>query len=51
MDIGPLSHRSFAVTRWAGRAGQNPLDQLGNIRARAVATSINLSRARRTTRC
>ena len=43
LDVGPLSHRSYAVTRWAGRAGQNPLDQLGNIRARAVSTSINLA--------
>lgn len=42
--IGDSLHRSFVVTGWgATRGNVNPLDQLGNIRATAVTTSVTLS--------
>jgi type VII secretion protein EccE len=47
VSIGSLLHRSFVVTGWGaappGENPVNPLDQLGNIRARAVSTSVSIS--------
>ncbi len=44
VSIGPLIHRSFLVSGWGTSPSTgNPLDQLGNIRALAVSTSVTLT--------
>ena len=46
LRVGDTTHRTFLVAGWGvSRGVGNPLDQLGNIRATAVTTSVTLTKA------